>query len=254
MPNRGNIRKPKVREATLDSKLEKRLAVYAAAAGAAGVGMLALAPPARAQIVYTPANLPVPHDGYFLPIDFNHDGAAEFSLWIRTYADFGPQYADLFLYGVKAPNQVERTGGPPAARLSSGAEIGPAQEFSRAHQLFGVALAQFERAYTQAGTTSFCEGAWKQPQKDGYLGVRFVISGQPYFGWIRLTAGCQAGESGAGVKAIVTGYAYNSESGQPILAGQETSSAGASRIPRDSGSLGQLALGALGLDFWRRRE
>ncbi|HXJ93780.1 MAG TPA: hypothetical protein VMT20_13080 [Terriglobia bacterium] len=42
--------------AKLGESLSKRLAGYAAAAGAAGVGMLATTQPARADIIYTPAN------------------------------------------------------------------------------------------------------------------------------------------------------------------------------------------------------
>ncbi|HEV2425193.1 MAG TPA: hypothetical protein VGZ29_10240 [Terriglobia bacterium] len=243
-----------LRETTLDSSLEKRLAIYAATAGAAGVGMLALAPPARAQIVYTPAHIPVPHNGYFVPIDLNHDGVSDFSFWIRTYADFGPYYVDLFLYARKAANAAERMGAVPAARLASGAVIGSAQEFTPAHLLFGLTLEKLQKNYSQRGTFSFCEGDWKQPQKDAYLGVRFAISGQLHYGWIRLSAGCQTGQGSGGVKGFITGYAFNSEPGQPILAGQESAVSADSGTSRDPGSLGLLALGSIGLDLWRRRE
>jgi hypothetical protein len=40
----------------LRGDLDRRLSSYAVAACAAGVGMLPLAPPAKADIIYTPAN------------------------------------------------------------------------------------------------------------------------------------------------------------------------------------------------------
>jgi hypothetical protein len=255
MPDRKKKRTSRVRETALGCRLEKRLAIYAAAAGAAGVGMLALASPAQAEIVYTPAHIQIPLNGTNIPIDFNHDGVVEFSFWIRSYADFGPTYVDLFIYGRSGPNGVERTGAPPTARLTSGAVIGPAQKFNLTPRMFGAPLMQLEEYYSQGGgKNSFCEGNWKQPEKDRYLGVTFAISGQQHFGWIRLSAGCETGKGSAGVSAIITGYAYNTEPNQSILAGQQTSAAGDARMTRDRGTLGQLALGALGLDLWRRKE
>jgi hypothetical protein len=53
--------------------------MYTVAATAAGVGMLALAQPAEAKIVYTPAHVMVaPHERY--GIDFDHDGTTDISL------------------------------------------------------------------------------------------------------------------------------------------------------------------------------
>lgn len=244
----------KVRGIALDRKLENRLATYAAAAGAAGVGMLALSAPAKAQIVYTPTRIRVDHNAYFVPIDLNHDGVSDFSFWIRTYADFGPYYVDLFLYARDARNGAERMAGVPVARLQSGSVIGSAQKFTPAHLFFGLTLEGLQKGYFQDRTFSFCEGDWQKPQNDAYVGVRFAISGQVHFGWIRLSAGCQTGEGSAGVNAFITGYAFNTERGQPILAGQETAVPTGSGVSRGPGTLGQLALGSLGLDLWRRRE
>ena len=52
--------------------LDKSLLSYAAAAGAAGVGMLAVAPPAHAKIVYTPANVTL-LPNQVAGLDLNHD-------------------------------------------------------------------------------------------------------------------------------------------------------------------------------------
>lgn len=56
----------------------RRFAMYAVAAGAAGLGLLTVAPPAEGRIVYTPANMPLMNqDGVLL--DLNHDGVSDFS-------------------------------------------------------------------------------------------------------------------------------------------------------------------------------
>jgi len=53
--------------------------MYALAAGAAGVGLLALAPAAEAKIIYTPAHRVITPKHSF-NIDFNHDGITDFKI------------------------------------------------------------------------------------------------------------------------------------------------------------------------------
>jgi hypothetical protein len=68
--------------ANLSDSVHHQLNKYALAAGAAGVGALALAQPAGAKIVYTPA-----HIGIGLRkvgIDLNHDGITDFNITIRN--------------------------------------------------------------------------------------------------------------------------------------------------------------------------
>jgi hypothetical protein len=62
--------------ARIGSKLEKNLVAYMAAAGAAGVSLLA-AQPVEAKVVYTATNTAV---GKGTPIDLNNDGVADFTL------------------------------------------------------------------------------------------------------------------------------------------------------------------------------
>lgn len=54
------------------NSVSRRLDAYAMAAVAAGAGVLALAKPADAKIVYTKANFRVHKDSF--SVDFNHDG------------------------------------------------------------------------------------------------------------------------------------------------------------------------------------
>jgi hypothetical protein len=70
---------PRKTARTSDS-LHRQLNMYALAAGAAGVGALALAQAAEAKIVYTPANLKIVQNGGLITFDLNHDGVADFGL------------------------------------------------------------------------------------------------------------------------------------------------------------------------------
>src|SRR5690349_14033845 len=67
----------------LSQHLHRRLEAYALAASAAGVGLLPLAPPAEAKIIYTPAHAKVS----LLPVDLNHDGIVDFYLLFEGHSD-----------------------------------------------------------------------------------------------------------------------------------------------------------------------
>jgi len=68
----GNPRK----KSSLNHGLDSKLLAYATAAGA---GLLALAQPAHAEIVYTPANQTITPNQY-LQLDLNNDGIADFTI------------------------------------------------------------------------------------------------------------------------------------------------------------------------------
>ena len=61
----------------LSRTLEHQLNVYALAATASGVSLLALAQPAEAKIVYTHIHHVISPEGAFF-LDLNHDGVQDF--------------------------------------------------------------------------------------------------------------------------------------------------------------------------------
>jgi hypothetical protein len=77
--------------AKLPESTNQRLSMYALAASTAGVGVLALAQPAEAKIVYTKAHqvLPLGQEIFFL--DVNHDGINDFGL-LATYSFFASEW------------------------------------------------------------------------------------------------------------------------------------------------------------------
>ena len=68
----------------LFESLLHQLNQYALTATAAGVASLALAQPADAKIVYTPAHIKIPRPPRFIgvsvPLDINHDGIDDFNI------------------------------------------------------------------------------------------------------------------------------------------------------------------------------
>jgi hypothetical protein len=94
--------------------------------------------------------------------------------------------------------------------LSSGARISSSSSFYSAEGL----MLQFNTCLYPLHVNL---GAW-QNVTNHYLGIRFKINGQAHYGWARLTVL----EGRFGPIITLTGYAYESVAGAPIVAGQTT--------------------------------
>jgi hypothetical protein len=229
--------------ARVSKSIERRLNMYALAAGAAGVGAMALAQAAEAKIVYTPANEKVGP----VAIDLNHDGIVDF--YIASFGREGSgglvacQYAGQGTSGFvcnyeKGTNGIRTVstaqGSILAAALWRGEAVQPDRDFRK--RSVGLGRLHF------AETTSWW-GQWFNQGKgvrDHYLGLRFKIAGQVHFGWARLTVKITPGW----FTATLTGYAYETIPNKPIITGQ-TKGPDVEIVTPDasSGSLGNLAIG-----------
>ncbi len=224
----------------LNSGIEKKLIAYAAAAGAAGVTLLA-AQPADASIVYTAINQTVNNS---LPVDLNNDGIADLTLWSINIAYSWVQFASAGANRILAAPNLSS-----ASALVWGAKIGKIGAFQYSYGRFG-------RANIHSGCVD-SNGIW-HGKKNHYLGVQFSVAGQTHYGWIRMTVGniCSGG------RIQVTGYAYETIVNKPIFAGYTHEPIVADALEptelgtpaRQPASLGLLALGKDGLNIWRREE
>jgi hypothetical protein len=231
----------------IDSKLEKKLAAYIAAAGAAGASLLAVQP-AEGKVVYTPTNVNVTFSG--IPLDLNNDGTADFSLTFREQASHS---VALVVIPAVTGNAVRPSRSFGAAAGFFGVPVGLGERFvSNTHTSYGpgVEMAQVF-AY---GNYSSSRGPWINTT-NRYLGIKFLISGQIHFGWARLTVK-------KGLNAVLTGYAYETIPNVTIIEGhtfgaEKAASFAPSDLPNpvpQPASLGALARGAEGLSMWRREE
>jgi hypothetical protein len=217
--------------ARLGSILEKNLLAYAAAASAAGIGMLAFSQTAEAKIIYTPADQKLP---FLTPlfIDLNHDGVNDFAL----YFWFASRWSDLFAYPA---NLVDPGGGIigyknfqglHASALHAGDRIGPGLRFQH-----GKA---FMAGFSEVSSYSIASAPWVNVT-NRYLGLRFKVDGKYHYGWARLSV--QADD------AVLTGYAYETTPNKSIPAGKEKGSGKDERLSaaeaEHPATLGKLARG-----------
>ena len=218
----------------LSDSLHRQLNSYALAASATGVGMLALAQPVEARIVYTPAHTKI-FPNHTLSLDLNHDGVTDFSfrnvLTTTTVGSFRSDRLSIFPQG---SNQVwghkTSRGLHYASALQAGVRVGPSGAFSAGSR---------SMAYGRDDVGSYyCVGKWNGVNKR-YLGLKFAIGANTHFGWARLNVTCNLYK----VDAVLTGYAYETIANKPIITGKTK---GPDVITLGPGSLGRLAQGSAG--------
>jgi hypothetical protein len=221
--------------------LEKRIAAYCAV-GIAGACLLSASPEAEAKVVYTPAHVVI-DQGMKFDLDVNHDGVVDF-----VFSNGGTTFGFIQLFGVSPQNHLNAVvnegicissnlfpRNAPAA-LPAGHEIGRQLKFAP----YGQCMRSFFYYDIQ--------GYWKHATNK-YLGLAMRIDGQIHYGWARLNT------SGVlNFQAVLTGYAYETEPGKSIVAGdqgqgaQDAESPDPVSEPVESGlSLGEPGLGKLGL-------
>ena len=212
---------------TFSDSFRHRLNMYTLAASAAGVGMLALAQPAEAKIIYTKTNKVIAGgEQYYL--DLNHDKITDFTV-VNFWTTQCPDSCGQWLY-LKPPagnseiGSVINGGWHFARALSKGSAIGP-----KGHFLAGTGF--MAAAFSTQGSV----GPWRNVT-NRYLGLKFQIKGKTHYGWARLNV---AGGFGS-IVATLTGYAYETVANKPIIAGKTD---GPDVISAEPATLGRLALG-----------
>jgi hypothetical protein len=220
--------------------LEKRIAAYAAV-GVAGTCLLSVSPDAEAKVVYTPAHVVI-DQGMKFDLDVNHDGIVDFvfsnggSTFIQFFGLIPQDHANAVVdEGFCISSNAQPRNAP--AALPSGQEIGRQLNF----RPYGQCMRSFVYYDTQ--------GHW-QHATNKYLGLAMRIDGQIHYGWGRLST------SGIlNFQAVLTGYAYETEPGKSIVAGDEGGGAQDAESPDSVGkpverglSLGELAIGTARLN------
>lgn len=210
---------------SLSQSMHQQLNMYALAAGAAGVSVLALSPSGEAKIVYTPADKNITPD-HTISLDLNHDGKIDFRLKDAHFTSptYGFDHTGILsVLPARQANRIpgfSRTNRHYASALQAGVSIGPKQKFTPAPKVMATS---FSDTGARRGLASSCNGPWSKA-KNRYLGLEFLIEGKINFGWARLNVSCQ----GTDVFATLTGYAYETIPNKAIKAGQTKGAAGES--------------------------
>jgi hypothetical protein len=218
----------------LSDSLHQRLNSYALAASAAGVTLLALAPPAEAKIVYTPAHARI---GLNKQYNLDLDGMPAYFLWVSSN---GP---------------VMRVSGNTNCTFSTNDVFGSytqsvqhvlAFAFKKGSVISSQSAAQFGTMVFQQSGKWF--GHWVNA-KNRYLGFVFFVPKHcsKHYGWARLSVKTTT----TSVTGTLTGYAYETIPNKPIIAGKTH---GKDVVTLEPATLGHLARGASAITAWRVKE
>ena len=226
----------------LSQALRKRLETYALAATLSGTGLLFFAMPSEAEVVYTSVNIKIaPNSSH--AFDLNHDGIIDFTIWERRcYCTslFHKSIANFLYIQPAAEAAVEHTW----LQLRYASAIGSGVTIPDKRNGFDGQISLMERIQGRDGT--YYTGDW-EPTTDRYLALAFRINGQVHYGWARMSVGYNF--QAFTLTPHLTGFAYETEPGKPIITGDTGTSADAAVV---NPSLGALAAGSPGLPAWRK--
>jgi len=241
------------KEAKLSESLERRLKAYVLAAGAAGA-ILAAPTAANADIITAPGLSYLfsgsPPGRTFFTNDLTVNGITDFRLFGSQFGSVtgGGNYWELF-EGAGA-QLVGINGGGLTGLLGKGVEVGHGRNFDPGVDLGRAGLfIDNTRRCTQTYPSYRCTTHRSTRRSaaalgSGYLGLRFLVDGQPHYGWARVNA--RAGNY-ASVSGTLGPIAYDTVAGQAILTGQTTPTP-------EPATLSLLALGAAALGIWRSKK
>ena len=255
----SHARSAQAKTVRLRTTLDKSLKAYAIAASSAGVALLAIAPPAEAKIIFTPAHKKI---GMHTLIDLNHDGISDFQLslirtshceggctttgGIRHGTAFTVTNATLRAYGVAKGNQLYGQG-KFAWALPAHVSVGPNGRFPGGNLMAHVNAI--------SGSNEYYSGKWAGKGagvQHRFLGLKFKIHGKVHFGWARLNVTISPG---ATIIATLVGYAYETIPNKPIVTGRKMGpDAGLTASTRSLPTLGSLARGCTELAAWRKQH
>ena len=236
--------------ASLSRALESRIGAYALAASAAGVATLALVTPAEAAPVCKNPNALLTFTATF-GLNLANQPLAAFNV-AQSYHTFSTHTSTGINRGFFTPNlpgaEAVVSSKGMVADLASGANIGPGGRFGRG-ATYGL-IFTFIPGY--GATSQHHLGNLRFGQKN-YFGFKFLSSGQPHYGWVRVESGIvRGGTRTPWVATTISAYGYESAPNTAIPAGSCTAG-NATAAGEPAPTLGVLALGAPGLNLWRRK-
>jgi hypothetical protein len=195
------------------------------------VGVLAMAQPAEAKVVYAKANIQIIPFGVY-HLRFSNGGGTAFSIYNHYRWSGEGGWMSLSISPAVGNGVLSH-----AMRLKRGARIGPNGQFETSAQVM------FKFYYScEGGTCSTRSQAGPWDHVTGYLGLRFFIHGKAHYGWARF----RVGNKNRNLNATIISYAYETIANKPLLAGQTQG--------KDDMTLGRLALGASGVTASRKQK
>jgi hypothetical protein len=211
---------------------------------------VALAKPSQAEVVYTPTNQLIKPFAT-LDLDLNNDGVTDFviqNVYAVCIETSERKECSSFINQVLRVQPTAENGVAAASHwtppLPPNQKVGPEGKFN------GLSAAM-ESCNTSLGRGPYSAGPWRF-KKDRYLGLEISIDGQTHYGWARLSVSLN--KKPCKIGAILTGYAYETVAGKPILTGATSDNTNASSEGRPNSTLGTLAIGSARLEASRPED
>ncbi len=223
----------------LSCSVHHQLNMYALAASATGVSILALAPTADARIVYHHTHRMISAFTLY-HLDLNKRGVTDFIIRNSQSVHSDGATNSLLIRGAAGNAVVMKSVGEDffALALKRGTPISSA--------IYESALMAVQgRTSGGPAAATFTYGPWANVT-GRYLGLKFQIHGATHYGWARLNV--RVSKTKFSITATLTGYAYETIPNKPIIAGKTK---GPDVITLEPGSLGRLALGSSGIPAGR---
>jgi len=172
------------------------------------VAMLCAATPSRAEVVYKNMYVQIVNTGTY-NYDFNGDGATDLNLALNLQTNS----CGYVITAAETPAQGNGAEGEPLTPLQAGDQIGPNQPFSAGAGTIA------SLSWNYCSHKVIYGGPWPQSAVR-YLGVSFVIDGETHYAWASVEFEVILTFGPPKLRAILTGYAYETVPGMPINAGQ----------------------------------
>jgi hypothetical protein len=214
--------------------------MYALAASAAGVSVLASARPAQGKVIYTPTHHVI-RLGSKYDLDLNHDGKKDFTIYdfscaltsrcVTAGGALGIQSVGSGHYNFVSAGQVGHGGG---------GNVGSAIAFHKGAPIPGGGVTSWDAAALVGDNLGSYYGYWYPNVKNRYVGLGFMIGNTRHYGWARMSVRTFGTQLKFNAVGILTGYAYETIPNKPIIAGKTT---GPDVVTVQPASLGHLALG-----------
>lgn len=220
--------RPRKTPSRLSDSLRYQLSMYTLAA-TAGATLLTESQPAQAKIIFKATHRTLTNG--MLPIHVA--GTNFFNLTDKFYIITGSWSSQFLNINATGSAAVVGANGS-ASALKAGKVIGPKDAFQATKGLMAGAFCE-----TQISSSRVFAPFANTTRR--YLGLKFKLQGKVHYGWARFSAvTAHACNGGPAISATLTGYAYETIPGKPIIAGNTEEQ---DVITQHPASLGELALG-----------
>lgn len=207
----------------MNKNLSSKLKTYTILAGSA-----LTAASAKADIVYTDINdVSIANNGQFYDLDLNNDGVMDFKLEITKVNNIISSYYyssyNFYKLGVKYKaislqplntNEAIVSGGLYIDALNLNAPINQQANWNANQNNLGYFLSYYYSSPGGTSNSATSKGLWNN-KLNKYIGLKLLVSGKVYYGWVRLDVANMYDSF------IVKDYAFQDCPTIPIKAGDQ---------------------------------